>query len=643
VQRSGFTVAAYAQWKQLPESFLREIGVTDYHYRGFGPVVRISYRTENGDEGPVRYRLRGRKGEHGDDRFRWKQGSKLTLYGLDRLQAAREAGYVVLVEGESDSHTLWFHGVAALGIPGASTWRDDWAVHLDGIDIVYVVIEPDEAGEKLAAKLGASPLRDRLHLVQLGDAKDASELHVFEGEDFETAWRAALEGATPWRDREQAEAEARRREAWTLCRDLARESSILDAFVHDLRRAGVVGEERAVKLIYLALTSRLLPRPVSLAIKGVSSAGKSYTLERTLKFFPDAAYHALSAMSERVLAYSDEPVAHRMLILYEAAGLVGDMATYLMRSLLSEGHIRYETVEKTKDGLQARLIEREGPTGLIVTTTALRLHAENETRLFSVPVNDSPEQTQAILRRVAEGPPPPVDMSPWRALQEWIAGGSEEVDVPFAPALADAIPASGVRLRRDFPAVLNLIHSHALLHQASRERDAAGRIVATLDDYATVRALVADLVAEGVGIAVSPTVRETVDAVRKLIAAGKPFASVADVAKQLGLDKSAASRRVAAGRREGYLVNQETRRGVAARLAVGSLMPEETEILPPVEMLAARVSESAEVDPPDRCTVAGDSGEVSALSDTTASNPAVPSDPGMRDLYGLFKGTRGEK
>ena len=66
-------------------------------------------------------------------------------------------------------------------------------------------------------------------------------------------------------------------------------------------------------------------------------------------------------------------------MLYEAAGL-GEDASYLVRSLLSEGKIRYETVGKTENGFQAYLIEREGPTGLLLTTTALNLHPENETR-----------------------------------------------------------------------------------------------------------------------------------------------------------------------------------------------------------------------------------------------------------------------
>ena len=132
------------------------------------------------------------------------------------------------------------------------------------------------------------------------------------------------------------------------------------------------------------MTSRLFDRPASIAVKGPSSGGKSYLTESVLEHFPPEAYYALSAMSERALAYSEEPLAHRMLVLYEAAGMSGDFANYLVRSLLSEGRIRYETVEKTKDGLGARLIEREGPTGLVTTTMAVSLPRErNAPALYS--------------------------------------------------------------------------------------------------------------------------------------------------------------------------------------------------------------------------------------------------------------------
>jgi hypothetical protein len=233
------------------------------------------------------------------------------------------------------------------------------------------------------------------------------------------------------------------------------------------------------------------------ALKGPSSGGKSFLVEQVLSFFPKGAYYALTAMSDRTLAYSEEPIKHRFLVIYEAAGMSGEFATYLMRSLLSEGCLRYETVEKTSEGMKPRLIEREGPTGLIVTTTAVKLHPENETRLLSLTVTDTQDQTRAVMAALAEeaGEAAP-DLATWHALQIWLESAEHRVCIPYAKKLAELIPPVAVRLRRDFGALLNLIRAHTLLHQASRERDAEGRIVATIEDYAAIRALVADLVSE---------------------------------------------------------------------------------------------------------------------------------------------------
>ena len=206
--------------------------------------------------------------------------------------------------------------------------------------------------------------------------------------------------------------------------------------------------------------------------------------------------HLLQASSRanRALAYGDEPLRHRFIVIFEATGMEGDLKSYLIRSLLSEGRLIYDLVEKTKDGLRPRRIEREGPTGLIVTTTAIRLHPENETRLLSVLVSDSQEQTRAVFAALANEDTPEPDYEPWQALQTWIESGSCDVTIPYGAILADVVPPSAVRLRRDFGAILTLIRAHALLHQVSRQRDERGRVVATLEDYAAVREIVAGLV-----------------------------------------------------------------------------------------------------------------------------------------------------
>jgi len=370
--------------------------------------------------------------------------------------------------------------------------------------------------------------------------------------------------------------------------ELARSADILADFARTLHGRGVAGEDRFASVVYLCVTSRVLERPVSVAAKGPSSAGKSYIVEKVLDFFPASAYYALSAMSEHALAYSEEPLKHRMLVLYEAVGLESDFASYLVRSLLSEGCIRYETVEKQKGaGMVPKLIVREGPTGLIVTTTAVSLHPENETRLLSVAANDTPEQTRQVLRMLAceNGLEAAAELEPWRALQTWVGAQDNRVAVPFAPAIAELVPPIAVRLRRDFTTVLTLVKAHAVLHQATRERDDEGRIVATLADYGAVRELVADLVADEVEATVPATVSETVAAVATLYGEREHACTYLQLAEVLGLDKSAAMRRAKVAIRRGYLKNLETRRGQAAKLVPGEPLPAAIDILPTVATL----------------------------------------------------------
>jgi hypothetical protein len=247
-------------------------------------------------------------------------------------------------------------------------------------------------------------------------------------------------------------------------------------------------------------------------------------------------------------------------------------------------------VEKTSNGLRSRLIEREGPIGVIVTTTAPRLHPENETRMVSITVSDSAGQTQAVLRSLAQerGAVPVIDLDAWRALQVWIGAGDNQVVISFAATLAELIPPVAVRLRRDFGAVLNFVRAHALLHQATRARSSGGAVVATIGDYAAVRDLIGDIVAEGVEATVPPRVRETVDAVRRLADGSNGGVPLSTLAAALGLDKSAASRRVREAVQRGYLLNQEDRKGRPARLVIGDPMSEELGILPAPDLVKAK-------------------------------------------------------
>ena len=370
---------------------------------------------------------------------------------------------------------------------------------------------------------------------------------------------------------------------------LAQSSNILGLFENAVDASGLVGLAKAAKLIYLALVTRFFQNPVSVVLKGPSSAGKSFAVKQVLRFFPSEAFYVLSSMSERALAYLDVSLEHRFLIIYETAGL-GEIANYFVRSLLSEGYIRHQTVEQTKQGFKSRLLEKAGPTGLILTTTAVNLHGENETRLFSVPIADDPEQTRRILLSQARSNSESLlDSSAWHDLQTWLSSQEHRVHIPNVETLARAVSPIAVRLRRDFPALLCLIRAHALLHQANRTRTREGLIVADFEDYSVVRDLVSDLISEGVESTVSSTIRETVNAVTELreeMSAADSI-GVSTVARHLKIDRSSASRRIAVAIERGHLKNLETtKKGKQYDLVVDDPLPDDVQILPTAEALA---------------------------------------------------------
>ena len=377
----------------------------------------------------------------------------------------------------------------------------------------------------------------------------------------------------------------------TPAQQLAQHHRILDAVAAKIHTFRVTGEDRLVKTLYLVFTSRLLDKQVSAVVKGHSSSGKSYTVEAVTKLFPNDAFVRFTAMSEHALVYSKREYAHRTLIMYEATGLRensgDDMGSYFIRTLLSEGRIEYEATVKDKATGQftTQEIVKEGPTNLVLTTTKVSVHAENETRLLSLATNDSSEQTAQVMLALADESTQSDDgIEDWCQLQHWLAGAEHRVTIPYAKLLAELIPPAAVRLRRDFGALLALIRTHAVLHQATREQDRDGRIIATVDDYEVVRDLVGDVIAEGVGKQVSSTIRETVEAVRATLTDNG--ATVRAIAEKLKVDKSNASRRLRVAADGGYLTNLEDKRGKPARWVLGDELPNVCDLLPTATQLA---------------------------------------------------------
>lgn len=143
----GATINTLAQDKGLDAVWLHQVlGWRNTTYRGSKtPVIEIPYPDENNADPLTRYRV----GVSGDgERYIWQRferGQRARPYGLAFLSGAREYGYIILEEGETDFATLLHEDLPALGTPGNS-WSKEWNHYLEGLK-VYVWQEPDRGGE----------------------------------------------------------------------------------------------------------------------------------------------------------------------------------------------------------------------------------------------------------------------------------------------------------------------------------------------------------------------------------------------------------------------------------------------------------------------------------------------------------------
>lgn len=363
--------------------------------------------------------------------------------------------------------------------------------------------------------------------------------------------------------------------------------SILDQLGREIEERGFAGSTDLPKLVYLVFLTGMLKRPVSLVIKGPSGAGKSFSLNAAMQFIPESAYERFEGMSEKALVYlKGLNVKHRHLVIGEAAGLASGEGRTLLRQLLSEGRVRYATVQSTSNGLVgSELPTLEGPTGLIMTTTATGLHLEDESRMLSVNIVESPEQIAAALMAQALGTgkaAKPIDTDAWHALYELTRTNVPEVAIPFAPKIVTKLPKSHDRIRRDFPQFLSLIAAHALLHRVNRER-MKEQVLANVDDYVMVRNLINESLSQSLAVTVSESVRMVVEGVIDLVQLDAPFSegvSQIKLAEHLKRDPSVISRNVSKAIDNGYLENVSPGQGREARLVIGEVELPRGSVLP---------------------------------------------------------------
>ena len=316
---------------------------------------------------------------------------------------------------------------------------------------------------------------------------------------FKIAGRRAYAGSTTCTDVEidPATIVAEREAAWAVCEGLATSSDLLKRVFDAVARLGVTGDRAGALCTFLTAISRFLSEPVRMLRRGSASSGKSYVIDKILALLDPADVVIVTSGSVKALFYTERDLRHCLIFIPEAAALVpakggGDEFAMVVRELVSSGRLVYHTVQPVGENgaLVGVELVKDGPVALLMTTARENVEEELLTRLLVTVTDERDAQTKLILDAVAAraagiGPEPlsQHEIAQFHALQRWLKLGPREVIVPFAPAIASLVDRRGMRVRRDFPQIISLTKSSALLHRAQRHQDAQGRIIAELVDY----------------------------------------------------------------------------------------------------------------------------------------------------------------
>ncbi|MGH9969079.1 MAG: CHC2 zinc finger domain-containing protein [Pyrinomonadaceae bacterium] len=306
---------------------------------------------------------------------------------------------------------------------------------------------------------------------------------------------------------------------------------LTECIVEDFRKCGLVGERATVLTAYLAAISRKLSEPLAVLIVARSGAGKSALQDALCAFVPPEEAVRVTRLTGQALFYKDPySLQQKVLAIAEDEGAL--QAVYSLRNLASEQHLSIAATrtDPNTGKLHTEHYEVYGPVVIVLTTTSPEaFDEETRSRFVQLTMDESVEQTRAILERqrhryTLAGVMEQATSEQVRRLHHNAQRLLRPLKVvnPFMEYLT--YPAERLLFRREQQKYLSLMNAIALLHQQQREtkREVEGDVEVeyvevTVEDVALANQLAKDVLARALD-ELAPPVRGMYEELRALCA-----------------------------------------------------------------------------------------------------------------------------
>lgn len=257
--------------------------------------------------------------------------------------------------------------------------------------------------------------------------------------------------------------------------DYLKAPDLIQRIVADFEACGMVGNHNNNLLAYLGALSRLNEKPFGILIVSRSGAGKSFLQDMVGSFTPEENLLRMTRLTGQSLFYQGkEGLKHKLLSIEEDEGM--QEAMYSIRTLLSSQKLSVhglKTDPKTGE-FKAYANVVEGPASVMISTTDLAaINHESVTRFFIVHMDESREQTRAILEHQRKNSGP--EKIRIKLARERIGKLHRNIQRLLQPLAVSNPLGTGVdypedilHTRRESTKTESLIETVALLHQYQR-------------------------------------------------------------------------------------------------------------------------------------------------------------------------------
>jgi DNA primase len=301
-----------------------------------------------------------------------------------RLAVKHREGALVLATADRE------YQARGLGLVGLERLRvnlrlkTERGFHLDTLDLY-------QARSRASFALTASTA------TGLPEARIAKDLLELVDRLEEERLRLRREDRHPDKEETSTMSDQERREAL----DFLRSPDLVERIAADFEAAGLVGERAGALVAYLAAVSRKLTKPLSVLIVARTGAGKSSLQDALCSLLPPEEVVRVTRLTGQALFYKDpDSLKGKVLAIAEEEGAA--QAVYSLRTLASD---QWLSIAATRTDPQTGKLHTEhyeihGPVSIVITTTSPEaFDEETRSRFIPLTLNESVEQTRAILAR----------------------------------------------------------------------------------------------------------------------------------------------------------------------------------------------------------------------------------------------------